>query len=93
MYLFKLVLLPSSEKYPGVELMGHTVDLFFNFLRSLYIVSIVKTCLQQNKIKEKLLKRGIYKWTFAFQYSNLSLVYNHNLFKLTKIKLDGVNKY
>lgn len=61
MYLFKLVLLPSSEKYPGVELMGHMVALFFNFLRSLYIVSIVKTCFQQNKIKEKLLKRGIYK--------------------------------
>ena len=32
------MLLPSSEKYPGIELMGHMVALFFNFLRSLYIV-------------------------------------------------------
>ena len=50
-------------------------------------------CFQQNKIEEKLLKKGESTSELLLFYSNLLLVYNHNLFKLTQVKLDGVNKY
>ena len=36
--LFKLVFSSSSDKYWEAELLNHMVVLFFNFLRSLYIV-------------------------------------------------------
>ena len=37
MYLFELVLLYFSNMFPGVELLGHVVFLFFFFLRNLHI--------------------------------------------------------
>ena len=44
MYLFKLVFSFSSDIYPGVELLDHTIILFLVFLGMSILLSTVAEC-------------------------------------------------